>query len=146
MAMTAPSIRRGLYDLALYEVSTLQDRGGETRHVQHQTLTRTRLDASVDMSAPGSGTESDKRCGYRGSFTGVMTSDGTVTSLRFDPPFHFGGCEQLGGSDTLSGKVSSDGSSLTVTASGRWTCVRQFTIPAAGSAEGEMTTLSIQKR
>ena len=36
---------------------------------------------------------------------------------------------------------------VTATGSGHWICQRDFTIPAAGSVEGDMTTtLSIQKR
>ena len=76
-----------------------------------------------------------------------MTPDGTVTSLRFDPPFSLGGCTIVEGTDVYTGRVSSDGTSLRVSASGRWTCIREFTIPAAGSVEGPTTaTISISKR
>jgi len=102
---------------------------------------------SGGVGASGSDPGSDRRCGYQGNFTGVMSADGTVTSLRFETPFRFGGCTQMEGGDTFTGKVSSDGSSLTATGSGHWICQRDFTIPAAGSVEGDMTTtLSIQKQ
>jgi hypothetical protein len=95
---------------------------------------------SGGFQAHGSGTNSDRRCGYTGKFTGVMTPDGTVTSLRFEPPLRLGGCTIVEGGDIYTGRVSSDGSSLTVTGSGHWICEREFTIPAAGSADGPTTT------
>ncbi len=103
---------------------------------------------SGGVGASGSDPGSDRRCGYHGNFTGVMSADGTVTSLRFEPPFSFGGCTRVEGGETFTGKVSSDGSSLTATGSnGHWICQRDFTIPAAGSVDGDMTTtLSIQKQ
>jgi len=73
--------------------------------------------------------------------------DSSIDLLGRCPPFRFGGCTQVEGGDTFTGKVSSDGSSLSATGSGHWICQRDFTIPAAGSVDGDMTTtLSIQKQ
>ncbi len=61
---------------------------------------------SVDIT--GNGRNSDRLCGYGGSFRGRITADGAVT-LRIDPLLTQG-CSRVTGDGTFTGTARPDGS------------------------------------
>jgi len=69
----------------------------------------------------GNGSSSDRYCSFSGSFAGVVTDDGSVTSFRLQPPLQAHACTPVSGDGTFTGTASAAGP-IRLEAKGQWRC------------------------
>ena len=88
----------------------------------------------------GNGNNSDPLCNNQSRMTGVMTADGTVSSLRFDPILRSGHCVHVSGDEHFTGVVvvSDDGTRIRTQRSDRVSCRHPYT---GATIEGDRTTI-----
>lgn len=79
---------------------------------------------SGSYQAHGHGASDDRSCERAGEFSGAVADNGTISGFRFNTPSEAFGdtrqCTRVSGDGVYAG--SSDGSSLTVQTSDRWSC------------------------
>jgi hypothetical protein len=99
---------------------------------------------SGGISIQGSGAATDPLCSnIDRNMTGVMTPDGTVTSLRFDPVLRSGWCTHVSGDEQFTGVVT-DGTRLRAERTDRVSCQTQY---GGQTIDGDRTTtLMLRKR